>query len=311
MNARDAARILQERDNILLLTHKNPDGDTIGAATALCSALRRRGKTAWLYPNRQVSAKLAHWCERYFAPADFQPTFTVAVDVATEKLFALGFEGNVDFCIDHHPTNSHYARRELILPDRSSCGEIVLDVIKALCAKPNREEADLLYIALSTDTGCFQYSNVNARSFRAAAELAEAGAELQPLNLSFFRKVSDARIRLEGMIYNSMSFHHGGRVVVATVTRDMLRAAGATEDDCDDLAGLPGRSESGVLSLLIREQPDGTSKVSVRSLPGISSSEVCAAFGGGGHPQAAGCTISEPPERAKEMLLAVVDEVLR
>lgn len=311
MNARDAARLLQEKNNILLLTHKNPDGDTIGAATALCSALRRRGKTAWLYPNSQVSAKLERWCESYFAPADFCAEYTVAVDVATEKLFAQGFEGNVDFCIDHHPTNSHYARREFILPDRSSCGEIVLEIIKALCARPNREEANLLYIALSTDTGCFQYSNVNARSFRAAAELAEAGAELQLLNLSFFRKVSDARIRLEGMIYNSMSFHHGGQVVAATVTREMMRAAGATEDDCDDLAGLPGRSESGLLSLLIREQPDGSSKVSVRSLPGISSSEVCAAFGGGGHAQAAGCTIAEPPERAKEMLLAVVDEVLR
>lgn len=311
MNARDAARLLQEKNNLLLVTHKNPDGDTIGSATALCSALRGRGKTAWLYPNRQVSTKLARWCESYFAPEDFRAEYTVSVDVATEKLFALGFEGRVDFCVDHHPTNTHYARRELVVPDRSSCGEIVLDIIKALCAKPSREEADLLYIALSTDTGCFQYANVNARSFRAAAELSEAGADLPSLNLSFFRKVSDARIRLEGMLYNSMTFHHGGKVVFAAVTREMLRTAGATEDDCDDLAGLPGRAESGVLTVLIREQADGSSKVSVRSLPGVSSSAVCAAFGGGGHLQAAGCTIPEPPERAKEMLLAVIDEVLR
>ena len=96
---------------------------------------------------------------------------------------------------------------------------------------------------------------------------------------------------------------------MATVTRQMMAQAGATEDDCDDLAGLAGKAEGSVVSITIREQEDGSSKISVRSMPEVSSSDICAVFGGGGHAMAAGCTISSPPEKAKRMLLAVVDEV--
>ena len=309
MNFKECARPLSERDNILLVTHKNPDGDTMGSAAALCSALRRKGKTAWLYPNDAVIEKLLPYVKAYFAPADFSPAYIVSVDVATEKMFARGFDAAVNLCIDHHPTNSHYAPKELIRADRSSCGEIVLELIKALCGGVERNEATLLYIAVSTDTGCFQYSNTNARTLEAAAELLKRGANNAEVNLKFFRKISPARMKLEGMIYSGMSFHREGKVTVATVTRQMMAQAGATEDDCDDLAGLPGKAEGSVVSITIREQEDGSSKISVRSMPEVSSSDICAVFGGGGHAMAAGCTISCPPEKAKRMLLAVVDEV--
>ena len=138
MNFKECARLLSERDNILLVTHKNPDGDTMGSAAALCSALRRKGKTAWLYPNDAVIEKLLPYVKAYFAPADFSPAYIVSVDVATEKMFARGFDAAVNLCIDHHPTNSHYAPKELIRADRSSCGEIVLELIKALCGGVER-----------------------------------------------------------------------------------------------------------------------------------------------------------------------------
>lgn len=311
MNLKDCAKYLSERDHILLVTHKNPDGDTLGSAAALCSALRRKGKTAWLYPNAETTKKFLPYVEAYFAPSDFAPACTVSVDVATDQMFAHGFAGKIDLCIDHHPTNSHYAKKELIWADRAACGEIVLELVKTLCGKPNREEADLLYLAVTTDCGCFQYANTNARTLRAAAELLEAGADYRTLNLRFFRKVSAARMRLEGMIYSSMGFYHGGRVTIALVTREMLREAGAVEDDLDDLANLAGRAEESILSITVREREDGSSRVSVRSNPEISSSELCAVFGGGGHAMAAGCTIQAPPEKAREMLLAVVDELMR
>ena len=309
MNYKECARLLSERDNILLVTHKNPDGDTMGSAAALCSALQRKGKTAWLYPNDAVIKKLLRYVEMYFAPAEFVPAYVVSVDVATEKMFARGFDATVNLCIDHHPTNSHYAPKELSRADRSSCGEIVLELIKALCGSVARNEADLLYIAVSTDTGCFRYSNTNARTLEAAAELVKLGAKNGEINIKFFRKISPARMKLEGMIYSGMSFHRNGTISVATVTRKMLAEAGATEDDCDDLAGLAGKAEGSIVSITIREQEDGSSKVSVRSTPEVSSSEICAVFGGGGHAMAAGCTIPSSPEKAKKMLLAVVDEV--
>ena len=125
----------------------------------------------------------------------------------------------------------------------------------------------------------------------------------------FFRKVSPARIRLEGLIYSSMEFYRDGRLVIATITRDMLRRSGATADDFDDLAGLSGRAEGSEINVTIRELESGESKISIRSVPGVSSNAIAAAFGGGGHDMAAGCTIAAEPEKAKTMLLAVIDEV--
>ena len=310
MRPEEAAALLREKDRILLVTHRNPDGDTMGSAAALCSGLRRLGKTAWLYPNPQVIAKLLPFVAPFYAPEDFVPGFIVSVDVATENMFAECYAGNVDFAIDHHPSNSRYAPLDCICGDRAACGEIVLEILKGLCGGVTREEADLLYIALSTDCGCFQYGNTDAAALRHAAELVEAGADNARLNQLFFRKVSAARIQLEGLIYNSMSFYHDGKVVVALVTDEMLRKAHATEDDCDDLAGLAGRAECGEVSITIRDYPGGHSKVSVRSGESFDSCALCARFGGGGHKMAAGCNLPVPPLEAREILLKAIDEVL-
>ena len=311
MNYRECAKLLLAQDDLLLLTHKNPDGDTMCSAAARCSALRRMGKRAWLFPNPDVILKQRPFVEFYYAPADFVPAYRVSVDVAAEDLFCAGYEGIIDLCIDHHPTNSHYAGEELIRDEKSSCGEIILELIKVLCGDVTKEEATLLYIAVTTDTGCFQYANTSWHTLASASELLRLGADSLMVSHTFFRKVSLARLKLEGQIYSNMSFHHDDKVVIAMVTLDMMKKAGATEDDCDDLAGLSGRAETCVMNVTIREKENGSSKVSVRSNPGISSSRVCAAFGGGGHEMAAGCTIPEPPEKAKELLLAVIDEVMR
>lgn len=309
MKPEEVAALLEREDRILLVTHRNPDGDTMGSAAALCSALRRKGKCAYLFPNVQVTEKLRPFVQPYYAPEGFAPDFVLSVDVATEKMFAEGFAGTPALCIDHHPSNSHYAAQDCIEDQRAACGQTVLRVIRALCGDLTREEANLLYIALSTDCGCFQYANTDAQALRDAAELVEAGAENARLNQLLFRKVSAARIRLEGLIYKNMSFHRGGKVVIALVTDEMLREAGAVEDDCDDLAGLPGRAECGEVSITIRDYPGGHSKVSVRSGESFDSCALCARFGGGGHKMAAGCNLPVPPLEARELLLQAIDEV--
>ena len=309
MTAQEVSQLLLGKNNILIITHANPDGDTLCSAAALCSALRRAGKRANLYRNPAVTEKFMPHIEKYFAPKSFKPKYIVSVDVATEKMFADGFSGDIDLCIDHHPTNSHYAMKEIVCPDKAACGEIVLEIIKVMCGGVTCEEADLLYIAVTTDTGCFQYLNTNAATFRAAAELLEYGADTAMVNTKFFRKMSRARLKLEGMIYSEMGFYRDGKIAVAIITKEMLRKAGAGEDDCDDLAGLAGRAEGSCVNITIRERDDGSSKVSVRTGSDVSSSDICAVFGGGGHAMAAGCTIDCPPEKARDMLLAVVDEV--
>ncbi len=309
MKAEACARLLAERDRILLVTHYNPDGDTAASAAALCSALRRQGKTAYLYPNPQIGPRLRGYVGRFFAPEDFSPAFTVAVDVAAERMLPRGFSGAVDFAIDHHPTNTGYAKESCIDAERAACGELVLAILKALGGGVTKEEADLLYIALSTDCGCFQYGNTDAHAFRTAAELLELGADNGGINLLFFRQVSPSRLKLEGMIYSGLRYFREGQIAVNIITREMLRESGVTEEELDDIAGLVGRAAGHRVGLTIRENPDGTSKISVRSGPDFDCSALCAVFGGGGHRMAAGCNIQAAPEQACELLLQVIDEV--
>lgn len=309
MNYKQCAKTLLSHDNILILSHKNPDGDTTASSAALCSALRRAGRRAWMYNNSQIGRKLRPFVADYLAPEDFAPKFVVSVDIASETLLPLGFEGKVDLAIDHHPSNTHFAAEELVRSERSSCAEVVAELIMGINEDIIEEEATLLYIGLSTDTGCFQYSNTNANSFRCAAELLRCGADNRLVNTIFFRRVTQARLKLESMIYAGMHYYREGKLTVATISLDMMEQARATEDDCDDLAGLAGRVEGSVVSITIKEQADGSCKISVRSTPEVNSSQICAVFGGGGHAMAAGCRIMGSPSQVEEMLVQVVDEV--
>ena len=225
MTVAECAKLLGSKDGILLLTHKNPDGDTVMSAAALCRALRRKNKKAYLYHNPQITKKMLPFVDKLFAPESFVPKYIVSVDVATENLFPKDFDGKVDLAIDHHPSNSHFAAEELIESERSACGEIVQKLIVALAGKLTKTEATLLYIALTTDTGAFQYANTDEQTFRSAAELVQAGADAHAVMLHFFRKTSLARLRLEGMIYSGLHVYHEGKLVIATVTLEMMQTA--------------------------------------------------------------------------------------
>lgn len=309
MDYESCAKLLLTHEDILILTHMNPDGDTASCAAALCSALRRGGRRAYVFPNPQMGRKLRPYCEKYYAPAGFKAKYVVSVDIADEKLFCLGYDGKVDLCIDHHPSNTHFAEKNFVQDEKASCAQIIMGIILSMNADLTQEEATVLYIGLSTDTGCFQYNNTDAEAFEAAAELMRCGADNRGVNTVFFRKVSSARLKLESMIYDTMRFYRGGRIAVATVTQDMLRRTGAVEDDLDDLAGLAGRSEKSLVNITIREKENGCCRVSVRSSPGVNSSDICKVFGGGGHAAAAGCTIEGTPEHVRDLLVGVVEEV--
>lgn len=308
MTPNECARWLLERDDFLILTHVRPDGDTIGSSAALCSALRRAGKRACCFQNPEITETYAPFASPYQAAEGYAYLYAVAVDVADASMLPKSFTGEAALCIDHHPSNSRYAENLCLDPSAAACGEIVLEVIKALGGGVTKDEADLLYIAVSTDTGCFLYMNTTASTHRAAAELMELGAGVKALNHLLFRSMSRPRMLLEGMIMSGLRFYRKGRVTVATVTLDMMERAGATEDDCEDIAGIAGRAAGSVVSITLRELAGGECKISVRSKPEVDVSKVCAVFGGGGHNMAAGCTIKKAPDDALRDLLAVLDE---
>ena len=306
------AECLRERDNFLLVTHLRPDGDTLGSAGALGSALRRLGKTAFLYNNPQITENYLRFVKQYIAPESFSPECVVAVDLADTGLFPVGFDAPVDFCVDHHPSNSGYAGKTIVWADKASCGELVMELIKTLCGDVTAQEADLLYIAVSTDCGCFVYGNTTADTHIAAAELIRLGANHKWLNRELFRMTSAARLKLEGMIFTGLHSYRDCKINFAIVTLDMMEKAHATENDCDDLASLAGRVRGSLVSVTIRELEKGKRcKVSVRTGEEVNASEVCAAFGGGGHAMAAGCTIDAGVEETERLLLEAIENQWR
>ncbi len=313
MNLTECFDYLKDHDGYLLLTHIRPDGDTLGSAAALCHILRRMGKIAYLWDNPQVTETFEPFVSPYVAPEGFSPACVVAVDLASENLFPEGFSHGtkVDLCIDHHPTNSGYAERLLCLPEKASCGEIVLELGKLALGKIDKTTANFLYVAVSTDCGCFVYANTKADTHRAAAELIDAGAEYKRLNKLLFRTFSYSRLRLEGMIYSGLKrFGENGCVAVATVTLDMLSEAGATEDDCDDIASLAGRVAGNRVAVTIRELEPGLCKVSLRSGEDFDSAAICELHGGGGHRMAAGCTVHSDPDETADVIVWDILEAL-
>lgn len=308
MTVDECALWLAEHDDYLILSHQRPDGDTLCSGAALCSALRRTGKTAYCLDNPETTKTYADFVAPYTAAPGFRAAFVITVDVADEKLIPACAMQPVDLAIDHHPSNSGFAARLCLDARRSSCGELVLEVIRLLCGGITEEEANLLYVAVSTDTGCFCYLNTNAATLRAAAELLEMGADNKKLNTLLFRTMTMARITLEGMIYSSLRYFRDGSIVAAVVTLNMIEGSGASESDCEDLAGLPGKAEGSLLAITVRQIEPEKCKLSLRSKPSIDSSAICAVFGGGGHAMAAGCTIDQEPEKALELILGVAYE---
>ena len=183
-------------------------------------------------------------------------------------------------------------------------------LIELLLGTPDKEEADLLYIAVSTDTGCFCYANTNSDTFRAAARLFDAGAELPRLNKLLFRTKTPERLALEGMVFSSLRSYRDHAINVAVITLDMLRRSGVTEDDCSDLASLAGQVRGNRVSMTVRElsADPPRCKVSLRTDGGVDASQVCALFGGGGHKMASGCELDLPPDETADAVRRAVEE---
>ena len=308
MDIRHCAQLLREHDKYLLVTHRRPDGDTLGSAAGLCHALRRLGKTAHLYHNPDITENYMTYVGSYLAPAGYVYDRVIALDTATNQMFAPGFEGSVWMALDHHGSHVPYAEHTLVWSHKASCGEIILALIEELHGMPNKEEAELLYIAVSTDTGCFRYGNTKADTHRAAAALLDAGADTAPIVKHLFRTKTRARLKLEGLIYSDIRSYRNNTINVAVVTVAMLAEAGATENDCDDLANLPCQVAGNRVAITVREMP-GFSKVSLRTDGTVDASAVCARFGGGGHKMASGCELRCSPEEAAETVRKAVEEV--
>ncbi|MDR1669358.1 MAG: bifunctional oligoribonuclease/PAP phosphatase NrnA [Oscillospiraceae bacterium] len=301
---KDIAGFIRQHDRYLLLTHRRPDGDTLGSAAALCAGLRALGKTAYLWRNPEITARYQPFTEPYLAPEGVQYDKVISVDAAVKALLPEGWSGAVDLRIDHHPGQSNFAAREYTDPSAAACGEVVYDLLQALGVSVTAEIAALLYIAVSTDTGGFRYSNTTARTHRIAAGLIDAGADTNALNAILFAKAK-GRMAAEAAILSNLRFDAGGLAAVASLSLAEKEDAGATEDDLENIAGLVQNIEGVSIGLILREEADNW-RVSCRTAGGYEANRICQRLSdGGGHRNAAGGRIKgiHSPAEARVMAL--------
>lgn len=312
---RGAADLLRERDNILILTHRRPDGDTIGCAAGLCLALRRLGKCAFLLCNPETTENNLVYVRDLWAPEGFEPDFVVSVDIAARSLFfpaAEAYFDRVGLAVDHHPSFEGFGGAQCVDASRAACGEIVYEICREL-GEVTQEIALPLYAAVATDTGCFVYANTTANTHRVAAALMDTGIDAFSVNKRHFRTKSRRRIALEAALLGEMEFFQEGRGVFLTVPLSLMERLGATENDAEDLSALAGMIEGVDCGAVLRELRDGEWKLSLRTGANgrVNATEVCRLLGGGGHAMAAGATLEGSLEQVKTQILEAVDRVKR
>ena len=312
LRVKEAADWLRAHDDYLILTHRRPDGDTLGCAAALCRMLRGLGKTAWLLRNDEVTENYAPYVDGLWAAEDYAYKTVVSVDLAALGLFpdnAAALKDRVDLAFDHHPSYENFAAQCCVQPERAACGEILCELAAEL-GQLTAEVALPLYVAVSTDTGCFVYSNVTANTHRVAAALIDTGIDFRAANKKLFRTKTKKRIALEARLFGSMEFFDGGRIVVVQLPMALQRELELTENDTDDIAALGGLVEGQDCSITMKELPNGDWKISVRTGARVNATEVCARFGGGGHRAASGCSIrGMTQEEAKRAIVRAAMEV--
>lgn len=299
----EVASLLKENDRFKLLTHIYPDGDTLGGAFALVFALRKLGKKANVAVDGAIPSKFRYLIANY-EEQDFTPEYIVSVDVAAPALLAESMMEDVsriDLCIDHHRTNSVVADNVYVDGDAAAASETVYQLTQMLGVELDADIAGGIYTGISTDTGCFCYTNTTPRTHEIAAKIIPY-CDWQSINYINFVVKTRAKIKMERMIYDTMEFYAGGKCAVIYTTLAMQKALGAGDDEMEGLANIPRQVEGVKIGVTMREKEGGVFKISVRTNDGINAAEFCKQFGGGGHPAAAGCSIEGDLGTVKKLL---------
>ncbi len=301
LRIKETAEFLLAHNNYAILTHRRPDGDTLGSSAALCRILRKLGKTAHVIRNEEVSDRFA-WLHHGLTKPEAEDGDTlVTVDVASPQMLPKQFEkylGSIALRIDHHGSATSFTDCELVDSGMGACAEIIFDLLQELWLEFDEGIADAIYVGTSTDTGCFRFANTTSHTFITAAACAAAGARVYQLNQELFETNTLGRLKIQGWIVENMKIFNGGRLALVAIPGQVEKSIGVTEDDMDNISSFP-RTISGVcMAATLRETKEGDVKLSVRAIPGYDATVLTGQFGGGGHKGAAGATLKMPLEEA-------------
>lgn len=297
----EVASFLQENDHFLILSHRRPDGDTAGSSAALCRILRNQGKTAHILENPELTDRF-RWLHQGLTKPEAEPEDTlICVDVAAPGMLPgahAHLAERIRLRIDHHASATSFTELELVDPHAAATGEIIYDISQQLQQDMDAATADALYVAVSTDTGCFRYSNTDHHTFLVAAACSKAGARVYELNQELFETNTLGRLKIQAWIVENMKLLRDGRMAVVAIPRQVEQDIGVTDDDMDNISSFP-RTVAGIeVAATLRESADGEIKLSVRAIPGYDATRIAVRFGGGGHKAAAGASIRLPLAQA-------------
>ncbi len=299
-----AGEILNAAEDVLILTHINPDGDCLGTGAALCRYLLNAGKRATVVNPDPIPQKFQYLFEG-LPQETFEPKTVLAVDVADPAMLGCheAYADRVDLCIDHHISNKLYARETYLCPEDGAAALSLYRLLRSLGAEIDRPMADALYTGMSTDTGCFRYSNANAELYRAAADLIDLGADNAGINVKMFETKPYSEFMVLGEAFAGLRMFCDNKVSVLKISQEMLKKHGAGPDSFDFLTALSRQIEGVLCGITMKQQEDGSWKISLRTHEPLDASEICALLGGGGHQRAAGCNATADEEASLKVLL--------
>jgi phosphoesterase RecJ-like protein len=310
---RIAETIRRER-RFLIASHENPEGDAIGSVLALGLALKEMGKNVTIFNQDPIpeillflpgAEEIAHQ-----VPENERFDVALALDCGDKK--RLGKEFNkVDqigilINVDHHVSNTQFGDLNHVDPQASSAAEMVYDLLREIPVKMNPAIAENLYTGILTDTGSFHYSNATAKTFSVARACILAGVEPWKVAENIYETQPLARLRLLPLVLETLEFEEDGRVSSVVVTQEMLAKTGATPALTEDFINYPRSVKGSEVALLFREVNPEKYRVSFRSRGKIDVSRISQVFQGGGHPNAAGCTVEGTLREVKAKVLAQV-----
>jgi phosphoesterase RecJ-like protein len=288
---------IRSRRRFVLSSHARPDGDSIGSQLAMAGALRALGKDVTVVnadpapPTLMVFPGVA---DIRVAPR-FDEAFDAAIVMECGDLSRTGVAGlDAGFVIniDHHPGNTNYGRINWFDARAAACAEMVFDLVGALGVGLSRDIATHVYLAILTDTGSFHYSSLSPRTFDICRQLLEAGVDPVRVARQVFDDNTPGRIRLSGAILSGMRLDPGGRIAVIYVDQEMAQASHAAYDDTEGVINQPLTVKEIEAVIFFKKIEGDQYRVSLRSKGSIDVGSVAKAYGGGGHRNAAGCTVT-------------------
>lgn len=312
INLYELSGYLKDHDNYEILTHAYPDGDTLGSGFALCLALQQIGKNARVITTN-IPSKFTYLLKGV-KEQDFEAQTIISTDVAADSLLGSNMEkyaGRIDVCIDHHGSNTITAEEKFVDRFAAATCEIVYKLFRRMKIKITEQIADCLYTGISTDTGCFRYTNTTSETMRVAAQLMDFGCNTEYINKAMFETKSKTKIQIERAVYDTMTYCADGRCAIIYTTLDMFKSLDVGDDEMEGLASIPRQIEGVLMGITMREKEGGFFKISVRTNCGINASEFCSQFGGGGHTAAAGCTVEGTLDEVRNKLIEAAEKVLK